>query len=236
MLDKIALVIPTRERVDRVALQAAELHRLTGDFADIHYVIDGDHERDHEYSRALHGYHHITHFQPWRGLSGTLNTMSARLVQYYPYVGFMGDDHFPLTLGWDHVMINLMRDPGTLVAYGSDGQPDVDRWDHPPMTWWVMDSDLIHALGQMVPYPLNHTCVDDYVWQLGFQSDSLAYAPGVTMEHRHWFWDKAKTDDSYERSSEHNNRLADNIKWQHYQKIQLPHDVVVAQRLRRNNG
>ena len=237
MLNKIALIIPTRERPDQVAIQAKELTSLTGKFADIHYVIDGDHANEHEYSRALGEFHHITHFQPWRGLSGTLNTMGLKLSQYYNYVGFIGDDHFPKTFGWDGKLLEIISRTDTLIAYGSDGQPALPSYDHgfPPMTWWVMDSDLLHALGQMVPYVLSHTCVDDYVWQLGYRSSTLSYSTEVLFEHQHWFWGKGEKDESYERSSEHNNRIADNLKWLDYQKFQLPHDVVMAQKLRRSN-
>jgi hypothetical protein len=235
MLNKIALIIPTRQRVDKAREQSLLLRGTMGYDADIHYVIDGDPWNEHDYVRALADSHSIVHVQPWRGLSGTLNTMSLKLSMGYRYVGFIGDDHLPRSLFWDTQIWNAFQDPSTLIVYGPDGSPTEPR-DFPRLTWWVMDTDLIHATGQMVPYVLSHTCVDDYVWQLGFQSGTLSYLPDVLFEHQHHLWNKGPVDESYERSSEHNNRLADNLKWQYYQTVQLPHDVVLAQRLRKNNG
>lgn len=229
ILNKIALIVPTRERPDQVHDQADAFKKLTGPYADIHYVVDGDHGNEHAYSRAVHDY--PVHYQPWRGLSGTLNTSGVSLAQRYRYVGFVGDDHMPMTDQWDGLIFNTFALPETLIVYGPDGQPK-GTGSYPALTWWVMDSDLILHLGQMVPFVLSHTCVDDYVAQLGYQSNTIVYDPDVLFEHNHWIWDKGVVDASYERSSEHNNRLADNKKWLDYQEIQLPRDIAIASRLR----
>lgn len=236
MLDKIALIIPTRQRVEQAREQSLLLRGLTGLNADIHYVIDGDPQNEHDYVRALADSHATVHVQPWRGLSGTLNTMSARLVNQYRYIGFIGDDHAPRTPLWDVQIWNEFRDPHTLIVYGPDGQPrGLLPTGYYPLTWWVMDSDLIVSLGQMVPYVLSHTCVDDYIWSLGHRSGTMAFVPEVVFEHNHWYWNKGEKDESYERSSSHFNRLADNSKWNYYEQVQLPHDVVVAEKLRHLN-
>jgi hypothetical protein len=233
LIDKIAFIVPTRGRPGNVAGLSVAFDQTSFGYADLHFVVDGDHPEEHDYTRASG--RHSVHYQPWRGLSGTLNTASVHFAKAYRYVGFMGDDHRPRTHGFDASLYGALRRMGDhAVAYGPDGQADyshimtgpvTEEASHVPMTWWVMDSQTIRLLGQHVPYVLSHTCVDDYVWQLGYQSETLTYVSGALVEHLHPVWGKAKTDESYELSSEHNNRLADHRKWAEYQKTQLPRDV-----------
>jgi hypothetical protein len=224
------MIVPTRNRVESARIQAKEhLVKSTG-MVDVIYVVDGDHANEHEYARAVNPWH--VNFGPWRGLSATLNHYGMLWATHYRYIGFMGDDHLPRTNGWDWSVHAALSMSHNLIAYGSDGQTDPVDKVFPPLTWWVMDSRIITNLGQMVPWPLSHTCVDDYVYQLGRRTNSLVYLPDVLMEHMHPVWGKAKTDDSYERSSEHHNRLADHEKWKHYQECQLPRDILMVERAR----
>jgi len=236
MKDKIAFLVPTRGRPSNVGALALAWDEMIGaGFADLIFIVDGDHPEEHDYVRKSNG--HQVYFQPWRGLSATLNTQALHFAERYQYVGFMGDDHRPRTKYFDQKLIIDLDYAGPYaVLYGPDGQPGwtaenqdsyaVDALtSHAPMTWWAMDSRLIRLLGQMVPWPLSHTCVDDYVWQLGYQAHKLWYSPSVLMEHLHPLWGKGSMDESYERSSEHNNRLADHKKWETYQEVQLPRDV-----------
>ena len=174
------------------------------------FIVDGDHPEEHDYTRVARG--HQMYFQPWCGLSATLNTQALHLAQRYQYVGFLGDDHRPRTKGFDTRLIGALDAVGSYgIVYGADGRPwhysprsgfvcmeDV----HYPMTWWVMNSRVINLLGQMVPWPLSHTCVDDYVWQLGYQTGNLWFED-VVVEHLHPLWGKAETDESYELSLYH---------------------------------
>lgn len=241
--DKILFIVPTRKRPSNVSRLAKAFSELQSGFADLMFVVDGDHPDEHDYCRASNGWP-VT-FQPWRGLSGTLNTQGKFFAEKYRWIGFIGDDHVPTTHGFDAHLYGALRAVGEhAIAYGPDGQPFdtvvpmnimvTPRTPHPPLTWWVMDCQTIRLLGQMVPYVLSHTCVDDYVWQLGYQAGTLVYVPGAEMDHLHPLWNKAETDESYELSSEHNNRLADHRKWEEYQEVQLPRDVALVKQWRRN--
>lgn len=233
MIDKILFIVPTRGRPENVRELAKAFDENSSGYADLMFIVDGDHPDEHDYSRASG--HWPVAFQPWRGLSGTLNTSSQRFAQAYRYIGFMGDDHRPRAAGFDGSLFGGLRRTGSFsIAYGPDGQADyshvmsgpvTEESSHVPMTWWVMDSKIIRMLGQMVPYVLSHTCVDDYVLQLGYQSETLTYVADALVEHMHPIWGKAKTDESYELSSHHHNRLADHKKWDEYQRVQLPRDV-----------
>lgn len=236
MIDKIAFLVPTRGRPENVHRLAQAFTEQHDGYADLIFVVDGDHPEEHDYSRAALGFPVI--FQPWRGLCATLNIQSLRLASQYKYVGFMGDDHIPRTPCFDEYLRQSLEVAGDYgIVYGSDGQAYFPACGsgfvnfpnpatpHIPMTWWCMDSKVITLLGQMVPWVLSHTCCDDYVWELGYQSGTLYFDSDVTMEHLHPLWGKAETDESYELSSNHHNRLADHVKWKEYQNVQLHRDV-----------
>lgn len=233
MIDKILFIVPTRGRPENVRQLSRAFDQARTGYADLIFIVDGDHPDEHDYSRATGS--HSVYFQPWRGLSGTLNTVGPRFASAYRYVGFMGDDHRPVSPGFDAALYAALRRCGDhAVAYGPDGQaeyphimsgPVTEEASHVPLTWWAQDSQTIRMLGQMVPYVLSHTCVDDYIWQLGFQAGTLTYVEDALVEHLHPLWGKGSNDESYELSSNHHNRLADHIKWDEYQKTQLPRDV-----------
>lgn len=224
-IDRTLWLIPTRLRSDRIADHAESLRRTLTGYGDVMYIIDGDHENEAKYFHNTLPY--LCHPGPWRGLSATLNLYATVWAKTYRAIGFMGDDHFPRTVGFDaelHWAATADTDPA--VAYGSDGSPAMIP------TYWVMDSRIISTIGQMVPAVLRHNYIDNYVADLATGADALREVKNVLVEHLHPLWDKAETDPSYELSSAHHNRMADMVNYTEYKKAQLPRDIVLLRRLR----
>ena len=106
----------------------------------------------------------------------------------------MGDDHRPRTDGWDTKMLAALRELGTGVVYGDDLLQG-ERL----CTSWAMTSDIVRALGRMVPAPVEHMFCDNAVMDLAKAAKCLRYLPDVVIEHLHPLAGKADWDPGYWR-------------------------------------
>lgn len=224
VIDKTLWIIPTRGRSHRIAEHAESLRRTLTGYGDVMYVVDGDHEGESTYFHNVLPF--LCHVGPWRGLSGTLNFYANHWAHFYTQIGFMGDDHFPRTVGFDAEFYYALKNNPHSVTYGMDG-----AYTTVP-TYWAMSSSIIQNLGQMVPYVLRHNYIDNYIQDLASGADALTRLDNVLVEHMHPLWDKAESDPSYELSSYHHSRLSDQLNYEEYKTVQLPKDVVLLRRLR----
>ena len=127
-----------------------------------------------------------------RRMAGTLNYLAVIAARRHFAVGFMGDDHRPLTPGWDQTMVDALRDLGTGIVYGDDL---LQREALP--TAVAMTSDIIRALGYMAPPGLIHLALDNSWLALGQGAGCIRYLPDVVIEHLHPFAGKAPMDAGY---------------------------------------
>ena len=129
------------------------------------------------------------------GLGPILNTLTSQFASQYDYIGFLGDDHRPRTVGWDRMLIDeLHGKPG--VAYGDDlfqGKKAA--------TAVVISTDILIALGYMVPPGVLHLYMDIFWIQLGMDLGNVQYCPWVVMEHMHPSAGKGTWDDGYSRAN-----------------------------------
>ncbi len=224
MIDKTLWLIPTRLRSEHIADHAESLRRTLTGLGDVMYLIDGDHENESKYFHNTLPY--LCHTGPWRGLSATLNLYATTWAQRYTSIGFMGDDHYPRTVGFDAAFHFALKDNPNSVVYGMDG-----AYTSIP-TYWAMSSSIIRNIGQMVPNVLRHNYIDNYVQDLAVGADALIRLESILVEHMHPLWGKAETDPSYELSSYHHSRLADQMNYEEYKRVQLPVDIILLRRLR----
>lgn len=200
------IVIPTRSRPENVA-RVVEAWRATGAFqdgAEPLFVWDCDDPRAPEYVSAFDmiGWSevHRCRFRSiptWQPLVPKLNGVAKFWADMgdFPYLGFAGDDHLPRTSGWARRYIETLRAAGTGIVYCDDGY----RGEGLP-TQWAMTSDIIRALGRMVPAPVDHLYCDDAVKALGQATGTLTYLPDVLIEHMNpYAGGKAPMDEQYER-------------------------------------
>jgi hypothetical protein len=131
---------------------------------------------------------------PWQPMVPKLNAAAVALAGEAFALAFMGDDHLPRTPGWDALMLDALHELGTGVVYGDD-LLQRERL----CTAWAMTSDIVRALGAMVPAPVGHMYCDNAVMALARSAECLRYLPDVVIEHMHPIAGKAAPDEGYVR-------------------------------------
>ena len=109
------------------------------------------------------------------------NRLVAALDGQAPFVASLGDDHEPMTDGWDRLLIAgaISRRP-LGIAYGND----LLQGEALP-TAPVMSAQIPAALGWMCPPGMTHFYVDNVWRDLGNRCGCLVYQPDVIIAHHH---------------------------------------------------
>jgi len=128
-----------------------------------------------------------------------LNTLAVPAANDYSFLGHIGDDNLPRTVGWDvKIMESLERQGKVGFAFGDDLDPG-----RPPGTLSIhifMTSNVVRRLGYMGPPAIQHMYVDP-VWFAWGQATSIDFLPDVVLEHLHYTLGKSPADASYEAST-----------------------------------
>lgn len=152
----------------------------------------------------------------WRPMVHKLETAVARELDNYFAIGFAGDDHHPRTVGWAKRYLDELRSMGTGIVYGDDGY----QHENTP-TQWAMTTDIVRAVGRMVPAPVEHMYCDDALRDLGKAAGCLRYLPDVLIEHMHPAAQKAAYDDQYRRVNAPEQYRRDKATYQRWLKTRL---------------
>jgi len=219
MTDLITIV-PTRSRPEAVA-RVVRAWTETGAFddgAEVSFVIDVDDPRYGDYMDALAevarpGVRRLS-LPTWRPLVPKLNEAATLYAEHYREVfalGFAGDDHLPRTRGWARRYIDILRVPGAGVVSSPDGyRPD----DLP--TQWAMRADVVRALGEMVPAPVEHLYCDDVIRDVAAGAGCYDYLLDLLIEHMHPVAGKANRDDQYDRVNSRRQYRGDRAAYRHW--------------------
>ncbi len=159
-------------------------------------------------------------------LGGTLNAVATKYAADYRMLGFLGDDHRPKTPGFDRRFVDALDDLGTGLVYGDDL---FQRANLP--TQWAMTSDIVQALGYMVPGGLVHLYIDDALKVLTERAGCLRYLPDVVIEHLHPSAGKAELDDSYRETNSDAQFDADRQRFEDWKRFSMDADVARLQEL-----
>lgn len=196
MTDMVMLV-PSRGRPESVA-RMAEAWGAAGGIGrtELMWILDDDDPAADQYNMALAQYPwmKVSWLKTWVPMVPKLDTAAMLAAERFSVVGFMGDDHLPRSPGWDGALFGYATARKTSILYGQDGYQN-----RRIPTWWVMTSNIIKALGRMVPAPVQHLYCDNAVKELGQRSQALDYLPYVMIEHMHPVAGKAEWDDGYTR-------------------------------------
>jgi hypothetical protein len=132
---------------------------------------------------------------PRQGLVGWTNEIAMKHADRYRYLGSMGDDHVPRTVGWDRRICAALKELGTGIAYGED----LIQHEALP-TACFLTSNIVRAIGYMCPPSLEHQYIDN-VWLGWGRSLGYRYLPDVVIEHMHPAAGTAELDPLYAESA-----------------------------------
>jgi hypothetical protein len=201
------VIVPSRERDERLDFMLGEALALSAGTADFAVCYDEDDPRREAYAKlrrkfpqAAPGVQGVLWFHgPRRSMTGWTNWMAAHpRAARYELLGSLGDDHVPVTPGWDRELADAITAlGGTGISYGDD------RHQHEALpTAPFISRDIADALGWMcLPGTLSKYC-DDAWKALGEMAGCLSYVPGVIIEHLHPDAGKAPQDATYQHGNE----------------------------------
>lgn len=184
----LLIITPTRQRPDSARrLARAVTETATADTVLL-LAVDDD---DPSYDGGVEGAQIIR--GPRLNCVKWSNLLAARHGPGYRAVASLGDDHVPLTYGWDSALLEAIDDMGgTGIAYGDDTL----QHDNLP-TAPVISTDIPAALGWLFhPGMLHYYC--DNAWKdVAAGAGCLAYRPDVTVQHLHYSAGTAPRDPVY---------------------------------------
>ncbi len=189
---RMLTIVPTRGRCDN-AMRLFEAINATADFTELIFAIDADDVA--EYGDLMHATAGVNNVKiviaARMGMNGTLNHWANWMAPDYDYICFMGDDHLPITKGWDTKLAEAIGDKAG-IAYGND----LLQGENLP-TAVVMSTKIIRALGFMSPPALKHLFLDNFWLAIGKALGNATYCPDVIIEHLHFTNGKAAHDERY---------------------------------------
>lgn len=199
----LSMLVPTKGRPGNAArLLKAVNETAADDLFELIFAIDHDEPLAAEYAAA------VPDDAPWNGwewakiarvktdpqrIGPILNHLAVDIAAgKATHIGFMGDDHLPVTDNWDRELIaSLGGKPG--VAYGND----LVQGEKLP-TAVVISAGIIQSLGYLVPPGLEHLYFDDFWKMLGASLGNLVYREDVVIQHLHPTVGKAEWDEGYQ--------------------------------------
>jgi hypothetical protein len=187
----LAVLVPSRGRpgsIGRLAEAMAETCR--GDTTLI-VGLDNDDPTLHDYPPDCE-----TVILPPRRLVAWLNLLASPRADEYRYLGHIGDDNVPRTVGWDVRIMESLEN--NLFCFGNDLDPG--RLPGSLSIHIFMRSEVVRKLGYMGPPQIQHMYVDP-VWFAWGTATSIEFLDDVVLEHLHYSLGRSAMDASYEHST-----------------------------------
>jgi glycosyltransferase involved in cell wall biosynthesis len=184
----LLLVVPSRGRPESVLRLIGAVASTAALRTDVVVGLDDDDPSLGEYMDMVRahpaspGHERVrvmVEVGPRQGLAAWTNELVMPRLGGYAAVASFGDDHVPVSAGWDEALVRAATDGGPGFAYPNDGVRD----DIPQAV--VAASEAVAALGWLCEPSLTHYFVDNTWAELGRFSQSLTYLPDVMVEHRH---------------------------------------------------
>ncbi len=235
MSDELVVIVPTRGRPAAVAPMARAFADTSTDDIWLVWCVDGDPTNEDRYRAEVAAARAVFPWQslysgPRRRLVGTLNHYARVLTA--PTAGptaiaYLGDDHRPVTYGWDTAYKDALDALGTGIVYGDDGHQGANL-----PTQMAMSADIVRVLGHVAPPVLTHMYCDNYWKDLGDGADCLTYLPDVQVIHHHPGTGNGVWDASYRESNSAARYAADRAAYERYRASDLRHDIDRVRSLR----
>lgn len=193
-MGELAVIVPSRGRPQNIARLIEAMNQTCRADTTLIVGVDDDDPCREQY-QAFTGCKVVV--QPRRRLVHWLNDLAVPRTSKYRFIGHIGDDNVPRTVGWDTRIIESLK--GNLFCFGDDLDPG--RVPGSLSIHIFMRSDVIRRLGYMGPPSIQHMYVDP-VWYAWGQATSIEFLPDVVLEHMHYtVAGKAPIDESYQAST-----------------------------------
>lgn len=232
-MSELVVIVPSRGRPESVGRLVGAWHATDAyaDGAELMLAIDNDDPtRDRYLDAACSGNVSVRVSPRWQPMVHKLNTAAAARAGHPgggPFaVGFAGDDHVPLTPGWARRYLDELHKLGTGVVYGND----LIQGANLP-TQWAMTSDIVRALGRMVPADVEHLYCDNAIADLARAAGCLRYLDDVIVQHRHPVAGTAPWDAQYQRVNSADQYAADRVAYERWRE-RMATDVATVTALR----
>lgn len=230
----LTIYVPTKGRPDKIYVHETNFYLTSTLNTRVVYVVSNNDPKRDEYLKLNYiGDEPIVVAPTKPGFVDPLNMgyKQDRKSVYSYAVGFMGDDHFPRTKGWDQQLVEALIQMKSGLAYANDGFQGKAI-----PTQIVMTSDIPLALGFMTLPQLWHLYADNFWLDFGNALNKIQYLPDVVIEHMHPATGKVQSDEGYEFSGSYQLDLRDKLAYKEYLEHDLQNDVkTVSAMLRRTN-
>lgn len=215
-----ALIVPSRGRPGNIQrLYNALIHTKSN--VDLYVGIDQDDPTIEQYLQLQVETDICLVVSPERKRFGpTLNCISKLLCKEYKYLFWMGDDHLPITPGWDERYRQELDKMDAGIVYGND----LVMGEKIP-TQMGFTSNIVKALGYAVPDGFTHLFIDNYFLELGKVIDGVKYLPDVIVQHLHPTAGGAQEDQTYREANSPENWSNDQRRFHEYMLEELTTDA-----------
>lgn len=228
-MNELAMLVPSRARPSSVDRMADAWHRTGDPGADLVWLLDRDDPELEAYRERLvqYSWMKVAIQDRWTPMVPKLDAGARLAAEKYPFVGFIGDDHLPRTPEFGYSLSKYLHAAQPAIVYGADGFQDQKL-----PTWWTMSSDIIKALGRMVPAQVQHLYCDNAIMRLGEVAGMLHYLPHVLIEHMHPAAGKGSMDEGYLRVNRREQYMRDQALYRTWLNEDLERDATLLRRLR----
>ena len=175
----LLIITPTRGRPGSAQRLAFAVLATATAATDLILAIDDD---DPSYDDLAAGERLMLIRGPRMTCPAWTNKVAGFMGDQYRALASLGDDHVPLTPGWDTLMLDAIAGMGgTGIAYGDDGLQHENLPTAP-----VISSDIPAVLGWMMLPACWHLFCDNVWLDLGRAAGCLRYLPQVAIRHLHY--------------------------------------------------
>jgi hypothetical protein len=189
---RLAVLVPSRGRPQSIARLVEAMDQTCRGDTTLVVGLDRDDPTLNEYPR--NGVEIV--IRPRRPLVKWLNLLASPRATEYRFLGHVGDDNVPRTVGWDvRVMESLEKH---VFCFGDDLDPG--RAKGSLSIHVFMRSEVVTKLGYMGPPEIQHMYVDP-VWFAWGQATSIEFLEDVVLEHLHYSLGRSTEDESYRHST-----------------------------------
>lgn len=194
----LLMIVPSRGRPSNLDRLVEAWRTTSSGHADLVVALDDDDPSLYQYN--AHRVAMVT-VGPRQSFVAWTNEVAVEHVDDYRFIGSMGDDHRPRTVGWDRMLCEALDEIGSGVAYGDDltAAPVLP-------SAVVLTSDIVRELGFLVPPALTHNGAERFWLELGRELGRARFLPEVVIEHMHYTAGKSAIDHIYLEGAESTER------------------------------